>query len=136
VPEVTQVVSRIGSPAVATDIMGLEQADVFVALKPRPSWRPGLSREALIAQIESGAGQHAPGGEPSFTQPIQMRFNEILAGAVSDVVVSILRRRSRRAATAGRAGRAKAVPAEPGAEDVKVLAPPKSQLLRGPPAAA
>ena len=88
-PEVRQVVSRIGSPAVATDIMGLEQADVFVGLKPRSEWRPGLSREALIQEMETLLADKAPGGEPSFTQPIQMRFNEILAGAVTDVVVSV-----------------------------------------------
>jgi cobalt-zinc-cadmium resistance protein CzcA len=127
-PEVTQVVSRVGSPAVATDIMGLEQADVFVALRPRAQWRRGLSREALIAQMDQVIGERAPGGEPSFTQPIQMRFNEILAGAVSDVVVSVygddlgeLRRLADQVAAACRN--------EPGVKDVKVLAPPEVTLL-------
>ncbi len=128
VPEVTQVVSRVGSPAIATDIMGLEQADVFVALKPRDKWRPGLSREALIEQIDKLLAQRAPGGEPSFTQPIQMRFNEILAGAVSDVVISIFGpdlTELRRLAEAVEAECRK----EPGAEDVKILAPPKVALV-------
>lgn len=128
VPEVTQVVSRVGSPAVATDIMGLEQADVFVALKPRRHWRRGLSREALIAQMEQVLHDQAPGGELSFTQPIQMRFNEILAGAVSDVVLSLygdeLAELQRLAAQL-----AAQCEKEPGVKDVKVLAPPEVMLL-------
>jgi cobalt-zinc-cadmium resistance protein CzcA len=128
VPEVTQVVSRVGSPAVATDIMGLEQADVFVALKPREGWRPGLTREELIAQIDKLLARRAPGGEPSFTQPIQMRFNEILAGAVSDVVISVFGPdlgELRRLAEAVEAECRK----EQGAEDVKILAPPKVAMV-------
>ena len=128
VPEVTQVVSRVGSPAVATDIMGLEQADVFVALKPRRQWRRGLSREALIAQMEQVLHDQAPGGELSFTQPIQMRFNEILAGAVSDVVLSLygdeLTELQRLAAQL-----AAQCEKEPGVKDVKILAPPEVMLL-------
>ena len=127
-PEVRQVVSRIGSPAVATDIMGLEQADVFVGLKPRSEWRPGLSREALIQEMETLLADKAPGGEPSFTQPIQMRFNEILAGAVTDVVVSVygddLAQIDRLAHAV-----AKSCSSEPGAEDVRVLAPPAVPLV-------
>jgi cobalt-zinc-cadmium resistance protein CzcA len=88
-PEVLAVVSRLGSPAVATDVMGVEQADVFVRLAPRQQWRPGLTREALVAQIETALQREAPGGEPGFTQPIQMRFNELIGGAVTDVAVSI-----------------------------------------------
>jgi cobalt-zinc-cadmium resistance protein CzcA len=88
-PEVLQIVSRVGSPAVATDTMGLEQADVFVHLAPRSQWRPGLTRDALIAQLEAALEQSDPGGDPAFTQPIQMRFNELLAGAPMDVVVSV-----------------------------------------------
>lgn len=128
IPEVTQVVSRVGSPSVATDIMGLEQADVFVALKPRESWRKGLSREALIEEIDKLLARRAPGGDPSYTQPIQMRFNEILAGAVSDVAVSVfgedlreLRRLAEAVETECRQ--------EKGAEDVKILAPPEIALL-------
>ncbi len=89
VPEVEQVVSRVGSPQVATDIMGLEQADVFITLAPGEKWRPGLEREALIEEIRRKVDQASPGADPSFTQPIQMRFNELLGGAVSDVAVSV-----------------------------------------------
>lgn len=126
-PEVEGVVSRIGSPAVATDIMGLEQADVFVRLKPIASWRHGLQRDALIREIEERLANEDPGSEPSFTQPIQMRFNEILAGAVTDVVISVygddlvLLDRVAHAI-------AKSCATEPGAEDVRVLAPPAVPL--------
>lgn len=127
-PEVRQVVSRVGSPAVATDIMGLEQADVFVGLRPRSEWRGGLSRDGLIHEMERLLDEKAPGGEPSFTQPIQMRFNEILAGAVTDVVVSVYGEDLRQIEQLAHAV-AKACAAEPGAEDVRVLAPPAVPLV-------
>lgn len=88
-PGVRQAVSRIGSPAVATDIMGLEQADVFIQLKATSSWRRGMDREQLIAELQRKIDGASPGAEPSFTQPIQMRFNELLGGAVTDVTIAI-----------------------------------------------
>jgi heavy metal efflux system protein len=127
-PEVRQVVSRIGSPAVATDVMGIEQADVFVNLAPRASWRPGLTREALIAELGAAIEQATPGSDPAFTQPIQMRFNELLGGASSDVVVSVygddlgtLRTLVDQIAVA--------VAAEPGVVDARVLAPEAVPLV-------
>ena len=51
VPEIAQIVSRLGSPALATDTMGLDQADVFVDLRPRATWRAGLTRAALILSL-------------------------------------------------------------------------------------
>jgi heavy metal efflux system protein len=90
VPEVAEVVSRIGSPAIATDTMGLEQADVFVRLSPPARWRPGMTRERLLADLLRRIEAATPGSEPAFTQPIQMRFNELLGGAPYDVVVSVL----------------------------------------------
>ncbi|WP_163785723.1 efflux RND transporter permease subunit [Myxococcus vastator] len=128
IPEVRQVVSRVGSPAVATDIMGLEMADVFVSLAPREAWRPGLTRESLIEEMGQVLEARVPGGDPSFTQPIQMRFNELLGGAVTDVALSIygedlaeLGRLARRAAAL--------LSQEPGAVDVRVLAPPEVPLF-------
>jgi len=88
VPEVQQVVSRIGSPAVATDIMGLEQADVFVRVAPKHTWRKGLTKERLIEDVQAVLDVVDPNGDPAFTQPIQMRFNEMLEGEVSDVSLS------------------------------------------------
>ncbi len=123
VPEVAQVVSRVGSPEVATDIMGLEQADVFVRLKPKAQWRPGLDRDALIADMAAVLKRRDPGSDAAFTQPIQMRFNELLGGSVTDVDVSVygddltaLRTVAEHVAAAIRQAK--------GAEDVRILAPP------------
>ncbi|MFO0587642.1 MAG: CusA/CzcA family heavy metal efflux RND transporter [Polyangiaceae bacterium] len=128
VPEVTQVVSRVGNPAVATDIMGVEQADVFLAVLPRDKWRPGLTRDQLIEQIQKAIDEGSPGGDPSFTQPIQMRFNELLGGSVADVTVSVygsdlhdLRELAVHVS--------KAIDGIPGAADVKIFAPPDVSLV-------
>ena len=128
VPEVKQVVSRVGSPAVATDIMGIEQADVFMTLRPREEWRPGLGKEDLVAEVERAIATRAPGGDPSFTQPIQMRFNELLGGSVADVTVSVfgedlvaLRRLAEQVAAV--------VGKQPGAQDARVIAPPAVSLV-------
>ncbi|MCB9603181.1 MAG: efflux RND transporter permease subunit [Sandaracinus sp.] len=127
-PEVRQVVSRIGSPAVATDIMGLEQADVFVRLKPRDQWRVGLTKDALIAEMDAALAEHAPGSQAGFTQPIQMRFNELLGGDVTDVSLSyygddldVLRSLAEDAT--------RRLDGLDGAADVRILAPPAVPLL-------
>jgi heavy metal efflux system protein len=125
-PEVERAVTRIGSPAIATDLMGLEQADVFVALKPHQEWR--RSRSQLIAEMKRVIERASPGGDPSFTQPIQMRFNELLGGAVTDVVVSVygedlgeLRSYADRLAAL--------LHGVQGAAEVRVLAPPQVPML-------
>jgi cobalt-zinc-cadmium resistance protein CzcA len=127
-PEVRQVVSRIGSPAIATDVMGIEQADVFVRLAPRSTWRPGLTRDALIAELAAAIEAATPGSEPAFTQPIQMRFNELLGGASSDVVVAVygddLETLHRLVDAI-----AAAVALEPGVVDARVLAPASIPLI-------
>jgi cobalt-zinc-cadmium resistance protein CzcA len=127
-PEVEQIVSRVGSPAVATDIMGFDQADIFVRLAPKETWRPGLTKEALVGQMEALLHERVPEAEPSFTQPIQMRFNELLGGAVTDVAVSVygedlslLRKTADEVAAR--------VAKVPGAADVRVLAPPFVPLV-------
>lgn len=127
-PEVTQVVSRIGSPAVATDIMGLEQADVFVRLAPREAWRSGLTLDGLISEIDAAITREAPGSEPSFTQPIQMRFNELLGGSVTDVAVSVYGEDLVQLATLSLKLKG-LLEQEQGAQDVRVLAPPAVPLL-------
>jgi cobalt-zinc-cadmium resistance protein CzcA len=127
-PEVEAIVSRIGSPAVATDIMGLEMADVFVELAPRERWRPGLDKDTLIAEIEHAIEAQAPGATPGFTQPIQMRFNELLGGAVTDVTVEIYGEDL--TALYETAERVRAVVAEAdGAHDVRIMAPPSVPVL-------
>jgi cobalt-zinc-cadmium resistance protein CzcA len=88
-PEVRMVVSRTGSPEVATDVMGLDLSDVFVILKPRNEWRKGMDRDRLIEEMHEALEAGVPGNIFSFTQPIEMRFNELIAGARSDLAVKI-----------------------------------------------
>jgi cobalt-zinc-cadmium resistance protein CzcA len=128
VPEVRHIASRIGSPAVATDVMGLEQSDVFIDLAPRDEWREGLEREALIAEIAATIEASAPAEEVAFTQPIQMRFNELVGGSVTDVSVSIFGE-DLAALRAWAARAAHAIDSVDGAQDPRVLAPPEVALL-------
>ena len=88
-PEVETVVSRSGSPEMATDVMGIELSDIFVILKPKEDWRRGLSRGDLIEEMERLLAAGAPGVGLAFTQPIEMRFNELIAGVRSDVAVKL-----------------------------------------------
>lgn len=88
-PEVEQVASRTGSPALATDPMGLEEADILVRLKPRAQWTTAQDTEGLIAAMSGLLQAQAPGAEYNFTQPIEMRFSELLEGITSDVGVKI-----------------------------------------------
>jgi cobalt-zinc-cadmium resistance protein CzcA len=88
-PEVRQVVTRTGSPEVATDVMGVELSDVFVVLKPRGDWVTARTREELIAKMKEAIVERVPGVGLGFTQPIEMRFNELIAGVRSDLAVKI-----------------------------------------------
>jgi len=88
-PEVVQVVSRTGSPEVATDVMGVELSDVFVILKPQQEWTTADTREELIAVMKPAILNAVPGVGLGFTQPIEMRFNELIAGTRSDLAVKI-----------------------------------------------
>ncbi len=84
IPEIKHVVSKTGAPAVATDPMGVEQSDVFLAIVPREQWRKGLTRDALISEIEN-AMDVTPEIGGGVSQPIEMRQNELIAGVRSDV---------------------------------------------------
>lgn len=88
-PEVTQVVTRTGSPEVATDVMGVELSDVFVILKPQREWTSTTTREALIEKLKKKITDQVPGVGLGFTQPIEMRFNELIAGVRSDLAVKV-----------------------------------------------
>jgi cobalt-zinc-cadmium resistance protein CzcA len=88
-PEVKTVVTRTGTAEVATDVMGIESSDMFVILKPRSEWRENKSREQLIAEMNEELEKQVPGVGFSYTQPIEMRFNELIAGVRSDIAVKI-----------------------------------------------
>ncbi|KVV15778.1 CusA/CzcA family heavy metal efflux RND transporter [Flavobacterium sp. TAB 87] len=88
-PEVTQVVSRIGAAEVPTDPMSMEESDVIVKLKPKSEWTSAASKDELADKIKAALEQEIPNMEIEFTQPIEMRFNELISGSRSDVAVKI-----------------------------------------------
>lgn len=88
-PEVGFVFSKTGTAELASDPMPPNVSDTFVMLNPRHEWpNPYLSKFDLIAKIEEKL-QKVPGNNYEFTQPIEMRFNELIAGVRSDVAVKI-----------------------------------------------
>jgi cobalt-zinc-cadmium resistance protein CzcA len=88
-PEVTHVLSRVGRPAIGSDPMGVNKADVFVGLKPREEWRAGLTRETLASEIAGNIDQRVPGVAFGMTQPMQMRLDELIAGVRADLAVKV-----------------------------------------------
>jgi len=89
-PQVKNVFSRIGTPEVANDPMPPNIADTYVMLNPRDQWPdPALSHGELAAQIvESVSGQ--PGNNFELTQPIEMRFNELISGVRADLGIKVI----------------------------------------------
>ena len=88
-PEVSHVFSKLGTAEVATDPMPPSVADTFLILKPRIDWpNPRKSKATLIAEMEVVATK-IPGNRYEFTQPIQMRFNELIAGVRTDLAVKV-----------------------------------------------
>ena len=89
IPEVRLVYCKTGRPEIANDVMGVHQTDVWTMLKPQDEWRPGLTRDALIEEMDKLLTEHVPGVKFGFSQPIEMRVNELVAGVKSDVAVLI-----------------------------------------------
>jgi cobalt-zinc-cadmium resistance protein CzcA len=89
IPEVEHVVARAGAPEVATDPMGIEQSDVYIILRPRERWRPGLTKTALGEEIAHAVERDVPEASAAVSQPIQMRTNELIAGVRSDVAAQV-----------------------------------------------
>ncbi len=88
-PEVDKVFAKMGTAAVATDPMPPSVADTFIMLKPRASWPdPRKTRVQLFQEMEA-AVLKVPGNNYEFLQPIQMRFNELIAGVRSEVAVKL-----------------------------------------------
>ena len=88
-PEIRQVVARIGASEVPTDPMPVEMTDQMINMKPRSEWTSASSREEISEKMNEVLEREVPGVMAEFTQPIQMRFNEMITGARSDVVVKI-----------------------------------------------
>lgn len=87
-PEVEKVVTKIGTAEIPTDIMPLEAGDIYVILKPKSDWTSASSREELFEKMEEEMNQF-PGVIYEFTQPIQMRFNELMTGVRQDIAIKI-----------------------------------------------
>ncbi|ULT71731.1 CusA/CzcA family heavy metal efflux RND transporter [Pseudomonas sp. BC42] len=89
VPEIERVFARTGTAEIASDPMPPNISDSYVMLKPKAQWPdPGKSREALIADIQR-ASARVPGSAYELSQPIQLRFNELISGVRSDVAVKV-----------------------------------------------
>ena len=88
-PEIDRVFTRIGTAEIATDPMPPSLSDGYIMLKPIPEWPdPGKSRDQLLKEISDTVWK-IPGNNYEFSQPIQLRFNELISGVRSDVAVKI-----------------------------------------------
>lgn len=86
--EISRAWSRIGTAEVATDPMGIELSDVFLALRPRSEWKKGGTQQELAERIDA-ALRDFPGVNLVYTQPIEMRLNEMISGVRSDLAIKI-----------------------------------------------
>ncbi len=119
VPEVERVFARTGTAEIAADPMPPNISDAYIMLKPKAQWPdPGKSREVIIAAVQQAAAS-VPGSNYELSQPIQLRFNELISGVRSDVAVKVfgddmdtLNRTAAKIATA--------LQGVPGASEVKV----------------
>ena len=87
-PEVTMVVTKIGSAEIPTDPMPIEAGDMIILLKDKSEWTSAKTKEELMEKMEE-ALEEIPGATTEFSQPIQMRFNELMTGVRSDVAIKI-----------------------------------------------
>ena len=88
-PEVVAVVSKTGRPEIATDPMAVNQSDVYVMLKPPSEWTTASTREELIAKLDKALRFEITGEGFSWSQPIEMRMSELIAGVRADVALTI-----------------------------------------------
>ena len=88
-PEVRTVFCKTGRPEIANDIMGVQQTDVWVMLKPRAAWPAHVSRDELVTRMSDALLAAIPGANFGFSQPIEMRVDELVAGVKADVAVLV-----------------------------------------------
>ena len=87
-PEVEQVVTRIGAAEVPTDPMSMEESDVIIKLKPKSTWVTADTKDGLADKFKEALSIF-PGVDYEFTQPIEMRFNELITGVRADLAIKI-----------------------------------------------
>jgi heavy metal efflux system protein len=88
-PEVTKVVTKIGSAELATDPQGVDAGDIIIQLKDRSEWTSARTKEELVEKIAAAVDRHVPEGAFSFSQPIEMRVAELISGARSDIAIKL-----------------------------------------------
>ena len=87
-PEVSEIVTKLGRPDLATEAMGIYQGDVYVLLHPEDDWASGRTKDELIDAM-AGTLSHVPGVAVNFTQPMAMRLDEVVSGIKADVAVKV-----------------------------------------------
>ncbi|WP_215750358.1 MULTISPECIES: efflux RND transporter permease subunit [unclassified Gluconobacter] len=88
-PDVATVVSNTGTSAIPTDPMGTAETDTFVFLKPRSEWTTAKTEAGLVKEMSAALAEHLPDAEYSWTQPIQMRMDDLLSGVRTQLAISI-----------------------------------------------
>jgi len=88
-PEVESVISRTGQAEIPTDPMGVETSDIYTMLRPRAEWTTASTREGLLAAFDEALRANVPGNVFSYTQPIEQRVQELIAGVRSDVAIAL-----------------------------------------------
>ena len=88
-PETNQIVSRIGAAEVPTDPMSMEESDVIITLIPKDEWVSAESKDELANVFKEALTAEIPGVDFEFTQPIEMRFNELITGVRADLAIKI-----------------------------------------------
>lgn len=87
-PEIKHVVAKIGTAEVPTDPMAVEDADVMIVMKPFEEWTSASSRAELVEKMKASLDT-IPDVEFNFSQPIQLRFNELMTGAKADIAIKL-----------------------------------------------
>ncbi|WP_122040318.1 efflux RND transporter permease subunit [Asaia bogorensis] len=88
-PEVETVVSNTGTAAIPTDPMGTNETDSFVFLRPRHQWRAGMTQSKLVSAMSAKLSHDLPDAAYSFTQPIEMRMDDLLSGVRTQLAISV-----------------------------------------------
>ncbi len=88
-PQVESVVSKTGRPEIANDPMGVHQTDILIRMKPPSEWPEPISKDDLVAAMQEALEKEVPSNSYGFTQPIELRVQELVAGVRSDVGLSL-----------------------------------------------
>ena len=118
-PEVVTVVSRTGQAEIPTDPMGVETSDIYVILKDHDEWTTAATKEGLVAAFNAALEREVPGNVLSYSQPIELRVQELIAGVRSDLAITLFGEDLDELRRVG-ADIARVVAAVPGAADVKL----------------